>query len=175
MACSCNKATSLGDASEPNRYPQFPATDFDPMGAYEPPVRMDSMARKFFGYGADGAPVYVESVSLGDSSEPNRYPQFPATAHKFFGYGADGAPIYVENVSSKATKFAGYTKDGSPVYLENVSAKAYVGTRKDGSPVFVNAAAGDINPINVIATAAIVSAGLALGWLVASSARSYLK
>ena len=103
MACSCNQAriASLGDSSEPQRYPQFPATDFDPMGAYEPPVRMDSMARKFFGYGADGAPIYVENVS--------------AKATKFIGYEKDGSPVFVENLSAKA--YVGNMKDGSPVFI----------------------------------------------------------
>ena len=171
MGCACNKSLETG--SEPNRYPQFPATSFDPMGTYEPPVRMDSASRKFYGYGEGGAPIYVENVSLG-GSEPNRYPQFPATSHKFFGYGADGAPIYVDSVSAAATKFAGYTKDGSPIFLENVSSKAYVGNMKDGTPIFVNASS-DINPVNVLATAAICGAGLAFGWLIANAARNTLK
>jgi hypothetical protein len=169
MGCACNKA--LG-GSEPNRYPEFPATAFDPMGAYEPPVRMMSASRTFYGYGEDGAPVYV-SNSMG-GSEPGRYPQFPATSKTFFGYGEDGAPVYVD-LAAAATKFIGYEKDGSPIFVENMSSRAYLGNTKDGSPVFVNASTGEINYVNVAATAAIVGAGLAFGWLIANAARNIIK
>ena len=127
------------EGSEPERYPQFPATGFDPMGTYEPPIRMNASSRTFY------------------------------------GYGEGGAPVYVENASAASTKFAGYRKDGSPIFLENVSAKAYLGNRKDGSPIFVNASEGDINPLNILATAAICGAGLAFGWLIANSARNIIR
>lgn len=117
MACSCNKSQAAYlVGSEPDRYPQFPATDFDPMGTYQPPVRMDSSSRKFYGYGEGGAPIYVE----------------------------------------------------------NVSSKAYLGNMKDGTPIFVNAS-GEINPLNIVGTAAICAIGLGFGWLVAHAANRYLK
>jgi len=151
----------LGDSSEPQRYPQFPATDFDPMGTYEPPVRLISSGyRKFDGSG-DGT-----GIQKFDGSGRQR---------RFYGYGADGSPIYVENVSAKATKFLGYQKDGSPIFVENLSAKAYLGNMKDGTPIFVNAAEMEVNPINVAGTVAIIGAGLAFGWLLARASAGYLK
>jgi hypothetical protein len=111
----------------------------------------------------------VPAASLQLASEAGRYPEFRQAS--FEPMGTYLPPVRMDSTSKR---FYGYGKHGAPVYVQNVAmhSSSYIGTMKDGSPVFVSM---DLQPINVLATAAIACAGLALGWLVTGAATRYLK